>query len=208
VVLQDVLNFAGIAVFACSGALVGVRKDFDLWGILSMGAATGVGGGIVRDLLLGITPPTSVQHWPNLTIAVVAGLLTFFLHPAFKRLYPAVLFLDAIGMGVFAVSGALLALEHSSSAIAAVLIGITTAVGGGVIRDVLAGEVPLLLRPADLYAVPAMCGALAVVIVDGVGWPDWTGLVVGGVFATGLRLASLQWKWKLPTAPQRSLGRR
>lgn len=205
--LQDILNYAGVAFFACSGALVGVRKDFDLWGILSMGAATGVGGGVVRDLLLGITPPTSVQHWPNLTIALVAGLLTFFLHPAFQRLYPAVLFLDAIGMGVFAVSGALLALEHSSSAMAAVLIGITTAVGGGVIRDLLAGEVPLLLRPADLYAVPAMCGALAVVIADGVGWSEWTGLFIGAVFATGLRLASLQWKWKLPMAPQRVFGR-
>jgi uncharacterized membrane protein YeiH len=202
-VLQEVLNCAGIAVFACSGALVGIRKDFDLFGILSMGAATGVGGGVIRDLLLGITPPTSVQHWPNLTIALVSGLITFFFHPAFKRLFPAILILDAIGMGVFAVSGALLALEHAASAMAAVLIGITTAVGGGVLRDVLAGEVPLLLRPTDLYAVPAMCGALAVVIVDGIGWPEWTGLVVGAVVATLLRIASLQFKWHLPMAPQR-----
>jgi uncharacterized membrane protein YeiH len=204
--LQDILNYAGIAVFACSGALVGVRKDFDLWGILTMGAATGVGGGIVRDLLLGITPPTSVEHWPNLTIALVAGLVTFFFHPAFRALFPAILVLDAIGMGVFAVSGALLALERDSSALAAVLIGITTAVGGGVIRDVLAGEVPLLLRPADLYAVPAMCGALAVVFVDGVELPEWTGLVAGAVLATSLRVASLRYNWRLPTAPRRRVG--
>jgi uncharacterized membrane protein YeiH len=205
--LQDILNYAGIAVFACSGALVGVRKDFDLWGILTMGAATGVGGGIVRDLLLGITPPTSVEHWPNLTIALIAGLITFFFHPAFRALFPAILVLDAIGMGVFAVSGALLALDRDSSAMAAVLVGITTAVGGGVIRDVLAGEVPLLLRPADLYAVPAMCGALAVVFVDGVGLSEWTGLVTGAVLATSLRVASLRYNWRLPTAPRRRVGR-
>jgi uncharacterized membrane protein YeiH len=204
--LQDILNYAGVAVFACSGALVGVRKDFDLWGILTMGAATGVGGGIVRDLLLGITPPTSVEHWPNLTIALIAGLVTFFFHPAFRALFPAILILDAIGMGVFAVSGAMLALERDSSAMAAVLIGITTAVGGGVIRDVLAGEVPLLLRPADLYAVPAMCGALAVVFVDGAGLPEWTGLVTGAVVATSLRVASLRYNWRLPAAPRRRIG--
>lgn len=204
--LQDVLNYAGVAVFACSGALVGVRKDFDLWGILSMGAATGVGGGIVRDLLLGITPPTSVQHWPNLTIALIAGLITFFFHPAFRALLPAVLMLDAVGMGVFAVSGALLALERDSSSMAAVLIGITTAVGGGVIRDVLAGEVPLLLRPADLYAVPAMCGALAVVIADGTGLPIWTGLVAGATLAFLLRVGSLRFRWRLPMAPTRRVG--
>ncbi|PXW25259.1 trimeric intracellular cation channel family protein [Nocardia sp. 348MFTsu5.1] len=201
--LQDVLTYAGIAVFACSGALVGIRKDFDLFGILSMGAATGVGGGVICDLLLDITPPSSVQNWPNLTIALISGLLTFFFHPAFKKLFPAIMVLDAIGMGVFAVSGALLALEHDASAMAAVLIGITMAVGGGVLRDVLAREVPMLLRPTDLYAVPAMCGAIAVVIVDGLGWPQWTGLVSGAAAATLLRIASLQFKWHLPMAPQR-----
>lgn len=202
--LQDVLNYAGIAVFACSGALVGIRKDFDLFGILSMGAVTGVGGGIVRDLLLGITPPTSVQHWPNLTIALVSGLITFFFHPAFNKLFRAILVLDAVGMAVFAVTGASFALDHDASAIAAVLIGITTAIGGGVLRDVLAREVPLLLRPADLYAVPAMCGALVVVIAAGQGWSAW-GMVVGAVLATALRMASLQFNWHLPMAPRRSV---
>jgi uncharacterized membrane protein YeiH len=89
---------------------------------------------------------------------------------------------------------------------AAVLIGITTAVGGGVIRDVLAGEVPLLLRPADLYAVPAMCGALAVVIADGTGLPIWTGLVAGATLAFLLRVGSLRFRWRLPMAPTRRVG--
>lgn len=202
--LQTILNDIGIAVFAASGAMLGVRKDFDLWGILTVGALTGVGGGILRDVVLGITPPTSMQNWTPIVVAVVAAMLVFFLHPAFAQLRRSILILDAVGMGLFATSGAAIAVDHHASAFAAAQIGLLTAVGGGILRDVLANEVPLLLQPADLYAVPAVLGA-AVVAVGATysAVAGWIWLLAGSVLATGLRLAGLAFGWRLPTAPRR-----
>ncbi|WP_124711220.1 trimeric intracellular cation channel family protein [Gordonia insulae] len=199
--LQEILNDLGIAVFAASGALLGVRKDFDLWGIVTVGVLTGVGGGILRDLLLGITPPTSVQNWPPIIVAAVASLAIFFFHPTFTQLRRSVLILDAIGMGLFASSGAAVAIDQHVSAFAATLVGLLTAVGGGILRDVLANEIPLLLQPADLYAVPALLGA-GVVAVGGTlsSVPIWVWLIIGTAVATGLRVAGLAFGWRLPTA--------
>ncbi|MGV9710816.1 trimeric intracellular cation channel family protein [Gordonia sp. NPDC003424] len=202
--LQEILNDAGIAVFAASGAMLGVRKDFDLWGIVTVGALTGVGGGILRDVLLGITPPTSIQNWQPIVVATVASLLVFAFHPTFTELRRSILLLDAVGMGLFAASGAAVAIDHHVSAFAASLVGLLTAVGGGVIRDILANEVPLLLQPADLYAVPALLGA-TVVGLGGTNTdiPLAVWLVTGSVLATGLRIVGLLFGWRLPTAPRR-----
>ncbi|RPA10243.1 trimeric intracellular cation channel family protein [Gordonia sp. OPL2] len=200
--LQEILNDVGIAVFAASGALLGVRKDFDLWGIVTVGALTGVGGGILRDVLLGVTPPSSIQNWPPIVIGAVTSVVVFFFHPTFAQLRRSVLLFDAIGMGVFATSGAAIAIDEHVSAFAATLVGLLTAVGGGILRDVITNDIPLLLQPADLYAVPALLGA-GVVAVGGTytAVPVWFWLVVGTIVATGLRLAGLVFKWRLPTAP-------
>lgn len=195
-----VLNYLGIAVFASSGAMVAIRKGFDLFGIAALGVLTGVGGGVVRDLFLNISPPTSIQHWPNITVALVATALATLSANHVIRFNHVVLPLDAIGMGFFATSGAAFAVDHGASWFAAVLIGMTTAIGGGIIRDVLVREIPLLMRPADLYAVPALIGATAYAVVDYFG-PQWVGLVVGTVLATTLRLAALIFGWRLPTGP-------
>jgi len=98
-VLQIILNYAGIAVFASSGATVGVRKGFDLFGIATLGVLTGVGGGVLRDVLLDIVPPQSVQHWPNITVALIAVAIATPLARLAMRMNTAVLVLDAIGMG-------------------------------------------------------------------------------------------------------------
>ncbi|MCV7285391.1 trimeric intracellular cation channel family protein [Mycolicibacterium wolinskyi] len=198
--LQMVLNYLGIAVFASSGAMVAIRKGFDLFGIAALGIMTGVGGGVVRDLFLNISPPTSIQHWPNVTVALVATAVATLTARLFIRMRRSVLTLDAIGMGFFATSGAAIAVDHGASWFAAALIGMTTAIGGGIIRDVLAREVPMLLGPDELYAVPAMLGAAAYAVIDYFG-PQWVGLVVGTVLATVLRLAGLVFHWRLPTGP-------
>ncbi|MBY4575152.1 hypothetical protein ACN94_16450 [Gordonia paraffinivorans] len=199
--LLDVLNFAGIAVFAASGAMVGVRKDFDMWGIITVGVLTGVGGGVLRDVLLGITPPTSVQGYGNALTAAIASLLVFQFHPAFTKLRRSILVLDAFGMGLFAASSASLAVEVGVSSFAAATVGLLTAIGGGVLRDVISNEVPLLLQPADLYAVPALLGATVVALgLHHISLPQWVWLVVGSILATGLRLLGLKFKWRLPTA--------
>ncbi|MGA9871491.1 MAG: trimeric intracellular cation channel family protein [Rhodococcus sp. (in: high G+C Gram-positive bacteria)] len=197
--LVDVLGFVGIAAFAASGALIGVRKRLDLFGVCVVGITTGIGGGIIRDLLLGIHPPTSLDQWPNLAVALAASLIVFVAHPVIDRVWRGVLLFDAFGMGLFASTGAAIALASGGSSLSACLIGATTAVAGGVIRDVLVNEVPLLLR-RDLYAVPALLGSAVVAIVEGSGWPNNVGLVIGTVAATGLRVLALWRRWNLPIA--------
>ncbi|OKH84206.1 trimeric intracellular cation channel family protein [Mycolicibacterium sp.] len=204
--LQLVLNYLGIAVFASSGAMVAIRKGFDLFGIAALGVMTGVGGGVVRDIFLNVSPPTSIQHWPNVTVALAATAVATLTARLFIRMRRIVLSLDAVGMGFFATSGAAIAVDHGASWFAAVLIGMTTAIGGGIIRDVLAREVPLLLGPDDLYAVPAMLGATTYAVIDYLG-PQWVGLVVGTVLATLLRVAGLRFGWHLPTGPADLIAR-
>lgn len=197
--LVDVLGFVGIVAFAASGALIGVRKRLDLFGVCVVGITTGIGGGIIRDVLLGIHPPTSLDQWPNLTVALVTSLIVFLAHPVMNRIWRGVLLLDAFGMGLFASTGATIALASGGSSLSACLIGATTAVAGGVIRDMLVNEVPLLLR-RDLYAVPALLGSTVVAVAEGSGLPDDIGLVVGTIAATGLRVLALWRRWNLPIA--------
>jgi uncharacterized membrane protein YeiH len=196
-----ILNYAGIAVFASSGVTVGVRKGFDLFGIATMGVLTGVGGGVLRDVLLDIIPPQSIQHWPNITVALIAvAIATPFAHLV-MRMNRAVLILDAIGMGFFATSGAAIAVDNGASWFAAGIIGMLTAIAGGILRDVLAREVPYVMGPDDLYAIPAMLGAATYVAIDYFG-PQWVALAVGTALATLLRLAALAFHWQLPTGPR------
>lgn len=197
--LLDVLGLIGIAAFAASGALIGVHRRLDLFGVCVVGITTGIGGGIIRDLLLGIHPPTSLDTWPNLTVGFLASLVVFVAHRQMGKVRRGVLVLDAFGMGLFASTGATIALASGGSALAGALIGTTTAVAGGVIRDVLVNEVPLLLH-RDLYALPALLGASAVVLADAVSLPENVGLIVGTLLATGLRLLALWRKWNLPLA--------
>nr|WP_246242133.1 TRIC cation channel family protein [Flexivirga aerilata] len=201
--MLSVLNFAGIAVFAASGALLGVRRRLDLFGIWVVAVLTGVGGGVVRDVFLGIHPPTAIEDWRLIATASGAALVVFEFHPQFSALRRSVLILDALGMGLFASTGALTALQHHASGFAAVLIGITTAVGGGVLRDVLVNEVPLLVQQRDLYAVPAMAGATVLVLMEHTGISDGQSLIFGTVLASGFRLIALRLDWRLPLAPDR-----
>jgi len=200
-VLQIILNYAGIAVFASSGATVGVRKGFDLFGIATLGVLTGVGGGVLRDVLLDIVPPQSVQHWPNITVALIAVAIATPLARLVMRMNTAVLVLDAIGMGFFATSGAAIAADDGASWFAAGLIGMLTAIAGGMIRDVLANEIPLVMGPDELYAIPALLGAATYVAIDYFG-PQWIAIAVGSTVATVLRLAGLACHWRLPTGPR------
>jgi uncharacterized membrane protein YeiH len=179
--LQLSLDLVGVFVFALSGALVAVRIGLDLFGVLVLAWIAGLGGGILRDLLLGITPPVGVSNGWLLAAAVVAGLLVFLLHGRWQqfarrnpdarwgRVPSAVRVLDAAGLGVFAVSGALVALDNDAGPLAATLIGGITAVGGGLLRDVLARRVPEVLQ-RELYAVPALIGAALVVLLHHLGW--------------------------------------
>ncbi len=190
-----------MAVFAASGAVVGIRKGFDLFGIAVMAVLTGVGGGVMRDVLLDISPPHSLQHWPNITVTLVAAALTTLLARWVIKANQLVQVLDAIGMGFFATSGAAIAVDAGASWFAAAIIGMLSAIAGGILRDVLARDIPMVMGPDDLYAVPAMLGAIAYVAIDYI-WPQWIGVVVGSLLATALRLAAMYFHWTLPTGPR------
>jgi uncharacterized membrane protein YeiH len=153
-----VLDLVGIFVFAISGALVAVRKGLDLFGVLVLGSTTGLGGGFLRDVLIGATPPAALADWRYLLVPIGAGLVTFIWHPSLGRYERWVNLLDAFGLALFCVTGALKAVEYGLGPIPAALMGMLTGIGGGMLRDVLAGHVPWIFR-GELYATPALAGA-------------------------------------------------
>ncbi len=158
--------------------------------------------GVLRDVLLGITPTLVGPGFGNALTGTIASLLVFAFHPAFTKLRRSILVLDAFGMGLFATTGgASIAVDVGASAFAATAVGLMTAIGGGVLRDVISNEIPLLLQPADLYAIPALLGATIVAVGSyHTPVPHWVWLTVGSVLATGLRLLGLKFGWRLPTA--------
>ena len=149
------LDLFGTFVFALSGAMVGVRHRLDLFGVLVLSFAAATAGGIARDLLIGAVPPAPIADWRYIAVPVLAGLATFRWHPMIRRVQSPVLVFDAAGLSLFAVSGALKALAFGLNPVAAVLLGMLTGIGGGMVRDVLVAEVPTVLR-AEVYAVAAL----------------------------------------------------
>lgn len=160
--LQLALDLVGVFVFALSGGLVAVKKGLDLFGVLVLAGAAALGGGVVRDVLIGSFPPVGISDWRLMCSALVAGLVTFIYHPGVERISRIVRVLDAAGLAVFAVGGSLKALGAGMGPLTCVIVGGVTAVGGGIIRDVLAGQVPEVLR-REMYAVPALLGSTLIV---------------------------------------------
>lgn len=187
----------GIFVFALSGGLVGVRKGLDLFGVLVLAGATGLGGGFLRDVLIGAVPPAALQDWRYLAVPALAGLATFWFHPALSRMEPLVTVSDAAGLGLFCVVGALKALDHGLGPVPAALMGAVTAVGGGMLRDVLAGRVPVVLR-SELYATPALVGAAAAVAGEQAGLATWTYAIPAAALCTTWRLLAVWRDWHAP----------
>lgn len=204
--IQHILNYLGIGAAAASGAVLGVRKGFDLFGIAAMAVFTGVGGGVLRDVLLDIDPPQSLQRWPDVTVCLAAAALATLFARTVIRLHQPVTMLDAVGMGFFATSGAALAVDHGASWFAAALLGMVSALAGTIIRDVVARDVPAVMGPDDMYAVPAMLGSVIYVVIDYYG-PQWIGVAVGTLVATLLRLAAITFHWRLPTGPRELIVR-
>lgn len=194
------LNVLGTFVFGLSGAMVAIRRRFDIFGVLVLSVATGVAGGIIRDMLLGAVPP-EVLHtvWP-MAVASVAGLCAFFFQPLIERFKRPVMLLDAVGLGVFAVAGCGKAPAFGLQPPGAILLGVMTAIGGGMLRDIMAAEVPRVLHE-EVYALAAFAGATAYAGALWFGVPDVSAAAGAVLLAVGLRLASVRYGWKLPRPP-------
>ena len=160
--LQLALDLVGVFAFALSGGLVAVKKRLDLFGVLVLAGAAALGGGVMRDILIGALPPVGISDWRLLASALVAGLVTFLYHPGVERISRFVRVLDAAGLAVFAIGGSLKALGAGMDPLTSVFVGGITAVGGGIVRDVLAGQVPEVLR-REMYALPALLGSVLIV---------------------------------------------
>ncbi len=191
---------AGVLVFATSGALVAVRKRLDIVGVIALATLTALGGGWIRDVLIGAVPPAALADWRYLVVAMLAGVVTFVFHPAMGRRQRTIDVVDAFGLGLFAVAGALKAEDFGLGPLPAVLLGILTAVGGGVMRDVVVQQTPTVFGPGPLYAIPAAAGATIVVLGERTDIPIAVVAVIAGAVTVVWRLLALFRGWRAPIA--------
>ncbi|MGW4371837.1 trimeric intracellular cation channel family protein [Nocardia takedensis] len=191
----------GTFAFAVSGALLAVHKKFDIVGIATLSAATAVGGGVLRDLVIGTDPPVAFVDLTYLAIALVAAIVIFFWHPSSRLSGRPLDIADALGLGAFCVTGTVTAANAGLAAPSAALLGLVTAVGGGVLRDILAGQTPLILRPdREVYAIPALLGSSATATLLHLGhYSDPAGAATM-VAVFGFRWCALHYRWRAPSA--------
>ena len=195
-----VLDLVGTFVFAVSGAAAGVKHRIDLFGVLVLSIVAATAGGITRDVLIGAIPPASIHDWRYITLSLLAGFVTFFWYPLLAKMKSPVQLFDALGLGLFAFVGAGKALAFHLGPGAAVLMGVLTGIGGGMARDILVAEVPVVFT-AELYAIAALAGAGVVVIGDTFLPRSATiAPAIGGIVCVVLRLLAIRRGWKLPVA--------
>ena len=194
-----ILNLVGTFAFGLSGGILGVRKKMDLFGVLVLAVATGLGGGIMRDLVLGHTPPTTLVDWRYLAAAGVAGLLVFVDYRQIIRWNRFVIAFDAAGLAIFTVTGTTIALAAGLGPVPAALLGMLTGIGGGALRDILAAEVPLVLR-SEIYAVASLLGAIIITLANQAQVLGPAVEIIAALAIFALRMVSVWRGWKIPIA--------
>ena len=197
--LVATLDLVGTFVFAISGAASGVKSRLDVFGVSVLAFVAGSAGGMIRDVLIGAVPPPAIDDWRYVVVSLIAGVTMFLWYPAVTRLQHIVLLFDAAGLAIFAVSGTHKALQHGVDPVAAAILGMLTGIGGGIVRDLLVNEIPVVLR-ADLYAVAALAGAAVVVAGYVLTWPPAVTAMAGAVVCFMLRFIAIRRGWRLPLA--------
>lgn len=187
------LDLLGVFTFALNGALTGIRlARLDVVGVVTLGMVTALGGGILRDIMLDSLPPMTFSDWRYLAVALAGSLVAFLFGWGLDRLATPIVVVDAAGLSLFAVSGALKALDLGAGVGQAVILGAVTAVGGGTVRDMLIGRVPVVLRH-ELYAIPALVGALVLVSGDQLGMDVGAAALVGAALCFALRMVGVRY---------------
>jgi uncharacterized membrane protein YeiH len=199
-----ILNLLGTFIFGLSGGFLAVRKRLDLFGVMVLAIAAALGGGMMRDVLLGHTPPQTLTDWRYLAVAAAAGLLVFVQYSRIESWSGFIKAFDAAGLGLFTVTGTTAALNAGLGEVPAALLGMLTGVGGGVLRDVLAQEVPMVLR-GEIYALASLLGATVVIVAHQASLPVMPFDLLAAVATFAFRMVSLWRGWNLPVAlpPQR-----
>ncbi|HXV31972.1 MAG TPA: trimeric intracellular cation channel family protein [Sinorhizobium sp.] len=196
--ILEILDYAGVAVFAATGALSASRKQLDIIGYLFLASVTGIGGGTMRDVILGATPVFWAVNPAYLIVCASAGLIVFFTSHRFESRYRLLVWLDAIGLSAYCVMGAAKGLAATGSPTVALVTGMLTATFGGILRDLLAGEPSVLLRP-EIYVTAALVGAGAFVLATMAGMPLAATSTLGVLAAFAVRGGALRYGWTLPT---------
>lgn len=191
-------DLAGTFVFAMTGALAGVKKRLDIYGLFILAILTSLGGGMIRDVFLGRTPPAAFTEVAYFCMAVCGALVVIFFYRFMGRFSQFLRLADAVGLGIFTVIGTRVCLETGGSWFAAVMMGVVTGTGGGMLRDVLVGEVPFVLQK-EIYAVASLAGGIFYVVwVLVLQLPQGLGALLGAAITTTLRVVALLNDWALP----------
>jgi uncharacterized membrane protein YeiH len=191
------LDWSGTAVFAATGALVAARKGMDIFGFAALAIATGIGGGTIRDLILGISPVTWVSHSEYLQVCTGVAVLSYFTVHMVQARYRLLMWLDAVGLSLFTIVGAARALDIGAAPPVAVMMGIATATFGGIVRNILAGEASLLLAK-EIYPAAAFAGASAFVAGHMAGLPGEAAGLIGFAACFAVRGLALHYGWEMP----------
>ena len=196
--LIQFLDLFGTMAFAVTGALKAVEHKLDIFGVIFLAAITGLAGGIIRDVVLGITPPSGISELSYISIAIVTAIAVFYLYPRIKRQMGLFLTFDAVGLGVFTIIGATIALNiFGFNVLLMVFAGMITAIGGGIIRDALVNETPLVFRK-ELYASISFVGVLLYILLIYEGINLEISSIFCIIFVTIFRIMALYYKWDLP----------
>jgi uncharacterized membrane protein YeiH len=199
------LHLIGTFAFALSGAVAARQRRLDLFGIASVASMVARGGGIVRDICIGAIPPAGLSEWLYQTAALLASMVAIVAYPTLRRMRHPVLFFAAIGLGLFAIASGQKALGYCDNAELAVLIGMVSAVGGGVMRDLVLSRIPAILK-REIYASAALVGAAAQVAFSYGGWTRWWTPWLATAVCIFVRLASLYFGWCLPSFRENACG--
>ncbi|MDD2556784.1 MAG: trimeric intracellular cation channel family protein [Desulfuromonadaceae bacterium] len=192
-------DLLGTAAFAASGAWAGIRRQMDLLGVLVLGVVTAIGGGTLRDILLGDTPPFCLQNDTYLYLSIAVAVVVFVFHHRFEQVVYPLLYLDAIGLGTFVVIGTQKAINFGASFIVAVAMGVMTATAGGVIRDMLSSRVPLILR-REIYASPCIAGGALLYACHMLEVNFAISALAAATLVVVVRILAIRNNWELPRA--------
>jgi uncharacterized membrane protein YeiH len=191
-------DLGGTFVFAVEGALAAIQAQLDLLGVMVVSFITALGGGIIRDVLIGATPPSAIRDSRYPLVALAGGGLTFLFYAFISSLpVPLIIRLDALGLALFAVAGTQKALAFGIRPLIAAALGTVTAVGGGMTRDMMLNKIPAILR-VDVYATAALAGSLTMIAARRMGLPLWAGSLLGFVVCVALRRVAVARHWNLP----------
>lgn len=192
-----ILDLLGTFVFAITGGLKAVKYNLDILGIIVLSIIVGVGGGVIRDLILGYNPPNVFRDEIYLIVCLAAGLLVFFFSYLIERKIRFLLIFDAVGLGVFALIGANRAASYDMGPLGVIMMGTITATGGGLLRDVLVREIPIIIKK-DFYASAALVGCIFYLIADHYQLPNLIKIVMPILITTSLRLTAIIFNINLP----------